>query len=323
MRQSERDLLLIISNMRSPWGGAITRPIHTFSDKELKEGYVFHVLTSKIFSKEECDRLEKLCNLLSNIYPCEIVFHVVNDLFFIENRAPIWRGNYQAYFRYFVSDFVGEEVNVALYLDIDMLVLDDIRKLWVVDIDQKVMMVARLPAVFKADEFNSGFIFFNVKRWRKEGWKYKCLEYTKKNKALDQDTLNRVVKREQIMIVSQRWDYCFQTYQSDSELLLSFDKKEDLLKNLKIIHYIRPKPWGNIMDWFYRSRGRCLKYQGIIDLWWDNALRTPLYSSELFDLKLQINRKIETSVNDYFGGVVFFIFKVKKWIRKNLGCADK
>lgn len=288
------------------------------SDKVMTEGYVFHILTNRKFSRIEVDKLEKISKLLSQIYPCQIVSHVVDEEFFIKHNAPIWKGNYQTYFRFFVADFLGPEVKRALYLDVDMLVLDDIRKLWAIETDQAIMMVAKLPSVFQTNKFNAGFIFFNIKAWRNEGWKIKCLEYTKKNKALDQDTLNEVVDKDRIIFIPQAWDYCFQTYQSDGEDLLRFEKKEDFLKEVSIVHYIRPKPWGNIMEWFYKSRGRCLRYQGIIDLWWENALQTPVYSSELLDLKLRTNNEIERVVSSYIGGLVFFVIRLKRWFRNRI-----
>lgn len=307
-----------ITYLNGGWGSERVKSIDSFSEEELKEGYVFHILTNSEFSKEENDKLKKLSDILSDIYPCQICTHVIDEQFFVTNKAPIWKGNYQTYFRFFVSDFVGPEVRSALYLDVDMLVLDDLRKLWAIDTRKSILMVAKLPSVFKSNKFNAGFIFFNLEEWRGGDWKIKCLEYTKRNKSLDQDTLNSVMARDRVLFISSTWDYCFQTYQSDEEKMLRSNERKALVEDMHIVHYIRPKPWTNIMDWFYRSKGNCLRYQGIMDLWWENALRTPIYSPELFDLKLKINNEVESSISCYAKNLVWVAMRIKRTIRKIL-----
>ena len=292
------------------------KSIGDFSDEELKEGYIFHILTNAEFSEEQNDNLKRLAALLSDFYPCQITVHIIDEQFFIKNKAPIWKGNYQTYFRFFVSDFVGSEVKCALYLDVDMLVLDDLRKLWTIDTRQNVLMVAKLPQVFKSNMFNAGFIFFNLEHWREGMWKLKCLEYTKNHKSLDQDTLNAVLDRDKILFISHAWDYCFQTYQSDNEEMLRLERRDDFVKRICIIHYIRPKPWDNIIGWFYKSRGKCLRYQNIIDLWWDNALKTPVYSSELLDLKLKLNNDAESCISNCAKRIICFTMGVRRLMRR-------
>ena len=299
-------------------GVAGRRSIEEFSDVELNEGYVFHVLSNKAFQKKTTSQLSQMEKLLSGKYPCNIISHIVEDDFFHQSEIPTWKGNYQAYFRFFIDRFVQDDVKFALYLDVDMLVLDDLRKLWTYDCNASTVMVADLPEVFDSDVFNSGFIFFNVRAWREGDWANKCLQYTKINKTHDQDTLNAVIDKGAILFISSEWNYCFQTFQSDDDGLLRFEEKDKLISSLKIIHYIRPKPWMNIMEWFYPSRGKCLRYQGIIDLWWKNALMTPCFSDELFDIKLKINEEAAELVGSYVKGAVFFVIRIKRWFKRKM-----
>ena len=272
------------------------------------KGFVFHILSNSEIRQELRIRMGKLCEVLSLIYPCKVIFHIVKDGFFRDNGVPLWKGNYQTYFRFFVGELVDECVDKCLYLDVDMLVVGDIRELWTVEIGQKkTLMVAKLPKVFGESYFNAGFIFFNLLRWRRGGYKEKCLNYTKKHRTNDQVALNNVVEKSEVLFISEGWDYCLQTPQSDGESLL-----ERGVEEIKIIHYIRPKPWACILDWFKRSKGKCFRYQNVVDLWWFNAVATPLFSKELLLEKVKINNEFSNKVFAHFGSLFFCRLLLKK-----------
>lgn len=192
-------------------------------NNDCTEGYVFHILSAKAINSDSIQRLELLCAKLSNIYPCNVVNHAVNDKLFAENNVPIWKGNYQAYLRFFIDNFLDPEVSRCLYLDVDMIVLDDIRRLWTVDITNATLMVAHLPDVFNQNFFNSGFIFFNIKKWRENNYQSKCIDYTIKHRSLDQDTLNAVIKKTQ-----------FTHFTKGMELLLANLSKRRRSHSLKV-----------------------------------------------------------------------------------------
>lgn len=68
-----------ITYLNGGWGSERVKSIDSFSEEELKEGYVFHILTNSEFSKEENDKLKKLSDILSDIYPCQICTHVIDE----------------------------------------------------------------------------------------------------------------------------------------------------------------------------------------------------------------------------------------------------
>ena len=285
-------------------------------NNDCTEGYVFHILSAKAINSDSIQRLELLCTKLSNIYPCNVVNHAVNDKLFAENNVPIWKGNYQAYLRFFIDNFLDPEVSSCLYLDVDMIVLDDIRRLWTVDITNATLMVAHLPDVFNQNFFNSGFIFFNIKKWRENNYQSKCIDYTIKHRSLDQDTLNAVIKKDNLLILPKEWNYCLQTFQSDDEAILSKSTVALIQSGIKIIHYIRPKPWLPITNWIVKSKGKCFRYQNVIDIWWHNAIDTPFFSDELLKLKSDLNTINSKFITAHFNYLTLLSIKVNEFLYK-------
>ena len=296
-------------NARCEGGGGLRKK------EELLRGFVFHILVNTELRSETRIRMEKTCEVLSLRYPCRVVFHVVQDDFFFKNDIPLWKGNYQTYFRFFVGELVDKSVDKCLYLDVDMLVVGDVRELWEVELGQKTLMVAKLPKVFGAKYFNAGFIFFNLLRWREKGYREECLSYTKEHRTNDQVTLNNVVEKDEVLFISEGWDYCLQTPQSDGETLLEKGRDGVLENDVKIIHYIRPKPWACALDWFRRSKGKCFRYQNVMDLWWFNAVSTPVYSDDLLSEKIKINNEFSNRVFSHFGSLFFCKLFLKEKIR--------
>ena len=85
----------------------------TLSDDEKSEGYIFHILTDKI-SENTRQKLEKLAQNLSEIYPCEIKIHICDDAIF--QGLPKLNDNYLAYFRLFYTKFYATQPkNVPIF----------------------------------------------------------------------------------------------------------------------------------------------------------------------------------------------------------------
>ncbi|EAI8831752.1 glycosyltransferase family 8 protein [Campylobacter coli] len=269
------------------------KSLKDFSEDELQEGYIFHIFSD--FIKDETKvKMFELSQELSKIYPCKIVIHILTNEIFIQEKIPIWRGGYQAYFRYFIGSILEENIRHCLYLDIDMLVLQDIRELWTIKNDAYIIM-----AVNYDNYFNSGFLFINIANWKKEDIQEKSLKYSKKYLAFDQDSLNAVIDKNKILFLSSNWNYCLQTYESNNDPIFEKNDYENFISQVKIIHYIRPKPWMNILQWLKHSEGKCFAYQNILDLWWDNAKATPIFSKELSNIKIELNNIFSNEIIKY------------------------
>lgn len=100
----------------------IARNLKVFN--RAREGNIFHII-SDFLSDDSRVRFAHLAKDLSEIYPCEIKIHICDDVMF--NGLPRLNGNYLAYFRFFIPRFMPQNCAMCLYLDIDMLVVGDLR----------------------------------------------------------------------------------------------------------------------------------------------------------------------------------------------------
>lgn len=168
----------------------------------------------------------------------------------------------------------------VLYLDCDMIVMDDLSKLWDIDLDGKtiaavpdVIMKAfrklKTPAIREAsglpadeyvrnyvglgdhanDYFQAGLILFDLKKYRESGIAKSAIQDLLKKKYwfLDQDILNKYLQG-QVKLIDSTWN-CVNLAQDVSRGLNAegvLKIREDLA-NPKIIHYagFEAKPWNN------------------------------------------------------------------------------
>ena len=170
-----------------------------------------------------------------------------------------------AYFRLALPDILPEDVEKAIYLDVDLLVYDDIKKLWQVDLqniplaavpDYGIMASGRLCRQ-KADViglpvgekyFNSGVLIINLKEWRKKNYTAQILEVINKNSFPhhDQDALNKIFMKNWLQI-DLRWNIIPPVFNLFTKILLNKTFRNQAInakRNPGIIHYAgRYKPW--------------------------------------------------------------------------------
>ena len=114
------------------------------------------------------------------------------------------------YARLLIPSILPQEVSKVLYLDADLLILDDLQSVWSLDLEGAVMGAVsdeRLDAYIKMgntslgglplpsvrDYFNAGVLLIDVAGWRSERIPEKALEYLKRcpnSIYSDQDALN-------------------------------------------------------------------------------------------------------------------------------------
>ena len=157
--------------------------------------------------------------------------------------------------RYFISelDFPYEK---GIYLDCDVLVFDDIKKLYDIDLGENYLAGADdLSSVANAQKFNleryfnSGVLLMNIKKMRDENlsslFVKTSVESNGKFKYLDQDVLNLICGK-QSMILPIRWGMVAQLFRK--KITSKFFSKEEIssaIKNPAIVHFTGPdKPWN-------------------------------------------------------------------------------
>ncbi|WP_416860758.1 glycosyltransferase family 8 protein [Helicobacter ganmani] len=265
--------------------------------------YCFYIL-SDFLSKSTQEKLSKLQAKLSIIYPLEITIHLCDDAEFRENNLPKLNENYLCFYRLLFERFLDFSAQKVLYLDVDMIVLWDLREIFAMDLEDKVCGVVldykanRLlmpkdeshpPLNLSQGYFNSGLLLIDVQKWRAQEIESQILHSMDSYhfKEHDQSILSYILK-DKVKILPLYWNvlvYYFinaKTKEEGGNFNISYTRNQlnNALKNPKIVHYyLDYKPWRD--DKIYvDTKGEFLgKY------WWDIAQKTPVFTDELMRLK--------------------------------------
>ena len=150
------------------------------------------------------------------------------------------------YYRILIPELYPK-LKKALYLDCDIIILDDIAKLYNKNIDKYLIgsvkerwfkeyeelrsYAKKVIGLKKATNYiNAGIMIMNLQELRKYNFKDKfmhLIETTKYTFAQDQDYFNRICKG-RIKFINEKWNACGYLYNKS---------------NPKIIHYTVFKPW--------------------------------------------------------------------------------
>lgn len=215
-----------------------------FNNKENK--IVFNIFHED-FTDEDINKIKEKLKKYINM---ELkFFYISKDM--VEGLPLIQHFRLATYFRV-LSPMILKDLNKLLYLDADMIIDGNIRKLWEINIDNYVLAAVREEAVGDLDKrlniptnykyFNAGTVLLNLKKIREEKIFEKVLSYLKENSSemlyLDQDALNALIYKEWLEI-DEKWNY------HNTFVLKRFEKLENvLLDEPIIIHYTGPlKPW--------------------------------------------------------------------------------
>ncbi len=155
--------------------------------------------------------------------------------------------------RFMIPRIFPEDVRRVLYLDADLLVLDDLGELWDMDLKGAVMgavldrildpkLKARMPGLERfprvRDYFNAGVLLIDLDRWRRERISENAVEYLMRHPDspyADQDALN--------VACDGRWaalDISWNFYDHFRTAILGMPSSE----RPKIVHFVgSQKPW--------------------------------------------------------------------------------
>lgn len=207
-----------------------------------KANFVFHIFTDNIY-REDILRFQQLCTANSNI--C-INIYCVNPQNF--SALPTFFTWSQAmYYRFLISEGLPKNVDTVLYLDSDILCLQDFTELFSHRFADKIAaVVPDSPYMIEYAKqnfdfqnpyyFNSGFMLINLQNWRKNDISAKAIELLlQKNnfKFYDQDVLN--------LLLTGYTDTLPKKYNTVYHLA---DMNENIAKDTVFLHYSGSvKPW--------------------------------------------------------------------------------
>jgi lipopolysaccharide biosynthesis glycosyltransferase len=130
------------------------------------------------------------------------------------------------------------DIDKILYLDPDIIIKDDVSKLWDLDVSNYVLAAAQDDTIPERDGyvyFNSGVMLINLKKWKERKITRKAIKYVTKNitNHTDQDALNNILKGDYLRF-SKKWNSN------------PISGKRD---GLRIMHFL-----GSEKPWWYGSK---------------------------------------------------------------------
>ncbi|EKP1877240.1 glycosyltransferase family 8 protein [Campylobacter jejuni] len=243
----------------------------------LDRGYIpyFYIIDGGISEKNK-NKL-KFLNIGREFY---VEFIVVNQGLFknLPNSSQSHISN-ETNYRFLVST-IKPNLDKCIFLDVDLVSVGDISKLWEICIDDYYMAAVgdqaplhpeswtlKLPLPYDYLYVNTGVTLINLKKWREDNIQellfQNSAQYAEILQFPDQDTLN-ITLYKKIKYLSHIYNAMpVQTYYNEKQ-------KQEAFSNPQIIHWAGyKKPW---------------KYPNIayVEMFWHYARQTPFYEEILF-----------------------------------------
>ena len=255
----------------------------------------FHVV-GKGISEENKKKIEKMKEKFSNFDINYKTFDITAFYNIPYLRLP--RMTLSTYIRMVLPDLY-RELKRALVMDIDLILLDDISKLWFQDLNSYIFAAAldkpfdayysfkkNLEVDIECKYANCGVMLIDFEKWRSNNITTQCLDiekqYRDKLNCADQDVINKVFLGN------------FKELECKYNSLLGIE--EDII--VRHFCYLR-KPWLSK----YNVEGDLIKN---FDDWWKYAEISPFYE-ELLAKYLEINRgggSLKNTINTYRNMVI-------------------
>ncbi len=179
-----------------------------------------------------------------------------------------------AYYRLLIPEILPLAARKAIYLDADTVVLEDIGKLWDIDlrghplgavedpyiprVSKGLLNYRKLGIAPSAKYFNSGVLLMDLDCWRVEGIAERVITYAESNRRYlrfpDQDALNAVLA-ERWLPLSPRWNAVLNALWFRHSKANGAARRElrEVIRRPSVLHFLAgPKPWqpGTV---FHRS----------------------------------------------------------------------
>lgn len=152
-----------------------------------------------------------------------------------------------SYARLFLASVIPESFNKVLYLDCDTIVLEDLRKMWSIDIEAYMLAGVRdtvdkyfLKKIgLTQDDYyiNAGIVIINLESWRKENLQEKLLafikEYDGKVPHHDQGTINAICNK-RILVIAAKYNVTSNFYSFSSETIKKIYSMKDYYSQMDL-----------------------------------------------------------------------------------------
>jgi lipopolysaccharide biosynthesis glycosyltransferase len=113
------------------------------------------------------------------------------------------------YFRLLLPRVVDDSFETSIYLDADMIILDDVSKLWSIELGENLL--GAVADSYGENSFNAGVLIYNLRKWRNENLSEKSIEFVNKNASIlvyhDQQALNMLCSGKWLPL-DMAWNVC-------------------------------------------------------------------------------------------------------------------
>ncbi|MBP1933014.1 glycosyltransferase family 8 protein [Ammoniphilus resinae] len=201
-----------------------------------------YIIDSQISSQNK-----SLLNNTVEKFDSKIIYLTINSTIY-ERFKTFKHISKETYYRISIPDLLDRDIEKAIYLDSDLVVVEDITALWnhtidsffigaVKDAGLKRSRNSELFIPKNSNYFNAGVLILNLNKWREFNITNKIINFIKDNSERIvypiQDPMNAIL-HDQWLILDKRWNY--QPY---------LHKRNPQIKPA-IIHYCGPKkPWNS------------------------------------------------------------------------------
>lgn len=219
-----------------------------------------HILSNKLTSKNKNHIIE-----ITERYNNEYLFYQVDETILegvqFRNKRPLTKA---AYYRLMLTSLLNSKINKVLYLDCDLIILQDISELFNLEIDNYALAAcldkfpysskhrSQLHMEMDTRTFCSGVMLVNLDYWRKNNSEKYLIEYAKRKREEvwlhDQDVLNYLFKNKWFFL-PPKWNKLAYSLLPEAHYAIKrFDIFEYIYSPI-ILHYADAtyKPWYDII----------------------------------------------------------------------------
>ena len=240
-----------------------------------KSQYNFHIMTMELTPND----ITELKKFETDDVKISVLEQEEIDLFYIRDTHV----SKTALLKYYIPKVLNN-LDKVLYIDTDVLVLQDLNKIFATDITDVYLAAVKDPSWFfenmhvveldldyRGFYFNSGVMLMNLDKMRKDNMIAKLEEYTNNHYRtyMDQDALNVLVKNDVKLLDVEANTMNFFFEHNDLKVLADFYERdwssfEDVFSNATIIHFAsNKKPLGALAkkdEFFYMLQKLWYKY---------------------------------------------------------------
>ncbi|MFD0587206.1 glycosyltransferase family 8 protein [Paenibacillus sp. GCM10027627] len=192
-------------------------------------------------------------NELANVFGATVTFIKINNNEFngFKLNTDLSHISRETFYRIALPELLPDRDKV-IYMDCDIIVLDDLRKVWNIDLSEYHLAAVedfnnawakrkgRVPEETKY--FNAGFLVINLKEWRKNNVSSQLREILLDSQLslryMDQDALNLVLNNKYLEL-DRAWNY-----------QLAFWKHGMPIQHPSLLHFAGPeKPWNSVTEY--------------------------------------------------------------------------